>query len=625
MITPPQARVVCAVTDCGGTGVLDGRCPGHLTEDRLTDWLASLTPGTDLDLRECRLSAEVFPRLRAAVRDEHGIPRIGRLQFQGGTVTGGRADLFGFHFAGPVFLGQATFEAFVDFAGTRFGGDVHAPSLTAPGGIDFGGTEIEGTLYLEGGTFGHYLGLAGGRYHGEVQLRRVEVEGGLSFSGSTVDATATLSEMRITERLDLSGTDFRQYVSLNDTTVADGPTDLSRCRVTGPAVLDGLRVAQDVNLDGAVFEAGARFIGADFGGEFVGVARLHAAADFTRAAFRAPAGLSLCAPEVLFKGARFEEKSTVVLRYTTVDLTDAVFLQPVAVSARSSPFEGDAADESAFAALDPAVRILSLRGVDAAMLSLAHTDLSECRFAGSFHLDQVHLEGRWILAYSPPGLRRTRRQVLAEERLWRAWPGRSARARAGWGEPPQAPEDTPGLATLTTVYRQLRKAREDAKDEPGAADLYYGEMEMRRHGQTRRRAERWLLDAYWLLSGYGLRASRALGWLALAMFTTIVLIMGFGLPDETPRQEIRRVASGSGTVTVLDKPDPRLTKPFADRFTGKRFDKALSVTLNSVVFRTSGQDLTTAGGYVEMVSRFTEPVLMGLAALAIRGRLKRGS
>jgi hypothetical protein len=38
------------------------------------------------------------------------------------------------------------------------------------------------------------------------------------------------------------------------------------------------------------------------------------------------------------------------------------------------------------------------------------------------------------------------------------------------------------------------------------------------------------------------------------------------------------------------------------------------------VFRSSGPDLTTAGTYVEMASRFTEPVL---AALATRTPVKR--
>jgi hypothetical protein len=148
-------------------------------------------------------------------------------------------------------------------------------------------------------------------------------------------------------------------------------------------------------------------------------------------------------------------------------------------------------------------------------------------------------------------------------------------------------------------------------------------MEMRRHGMGWGTAERWLLQLYWLLSGYGLRASRALGWLALAMLTTILLMMGVGLPQDSPKQEATgTVPPGGGKVTFeIDKDDPQ--NPTHDRFTTKRFEKALSVTLNSVVFRSSGQDLTTAGGYIEMASRFSEPVLLGLAALAIRGRVKR--
>ena len=36
------------------------------------------------------------------------------------------------------------------------------------------------------------------------------------------------------------------------------------------------------------------------------------------------------------------------------------------------------------------------------------------------------------------------------------------------------------LGRITAIYRALRKGREDSKDEPGAVDFYYGEMEMRR-------------------------------------------------------------------------------------------------------------------------------------------------
>ncbi|MFD9196297.1 hypothetical protein ACFWCA_49925 [Streptomyces phaeochromogenes] len=45
--------------------------------------------------------------------------------------------------------------------------------------------------------------------------------------------------------------------------------------------------------------------------------------------------------------------------------------------------------------------------------------------------------------------------------------------------------------------------------------------------------------------------------------------------------------------------------------------------LNSVVFRSSGQNLNAAGTYIEMASRLTEPVLVDLAVLRVRIRVKR--
>jgi hypothetical protein len=99
--------------------------------------------------------------------------------------------------------------------------------------------------------------------------------------------------------------------------------------------------------------------------------------------------------------------------------------------------------------------------------------------------------------------------------------------------------------------------------------------------------------------------------------------MGFGLPQDTPKQEATgTVAPGGGKVTFeIDKADPQ--NPRGERFTGERFEKAVNVTLNPVVFRSSGQDLTTTGTYIEMLSRVGEPVLLGLAVLAVRNRVKR--
>ncbi|MFD7409340.1 hypothetical protein ACFV7R_43460 [Streptomyces sp. NPDC059866] len=271
-------------------------------------------------------------------------------------------------------------------------------------------------------------------------------------------------------------------------------------------------------------------------------------------------------------------------------------------------------------------------------------DLSDCLFAGAFHLDQLRLEGRCTFAPTPTGPRHrhhiwpcrwSRRRTLAEEHHWRAQGSGQPAAPPGqhpfprhWRTGPHHPDpdQTPDPEDVAAIYRQLRKAFEDGKNEPGAADFYYGEMEMRRHDYTGTSpGERGLLWAYWLLSGYGLRASRALGWLVAAMAVTIVLMMGFGLPDSFPKQVATgTIPAGGGSVTlIVDKQDPQLTLPLDDRFTGERLDQAIQVVLNSVVFRSSGQDLTAWGTYTEMVSRFTEPVLLALAVLAMRSRIKR--
>ncbi|MGW5295860.1 hypothetical protein [Streptomyces bacillaris] len=310
-----------------------------------------------------------------------------------------------------------------------------------------------------------------------------------------------------------------------------------------------------------------------------------------------------------------------------------MFEYPLTLAAEHDPFvlaDGSVLAEDVFAgAPGPEVRVASLRGVDAAHLVLSGVDLSPCLFTGTVHLDQLRLEGACTFDTAPapapvsgwrgwrhwPPVRFTQRRVLAEEHHWRA--GRPGAVR-GWNGAVLGAGRV-GPLQLAPVYRALRKAFEDGKHEPGAADFYYGEMEMRRHADDIPRAERWLLTAYWALSGYGLRASRALAWLGAAMLLTIGLLMGWGIAQDTPQQT---ATVGGGKVTFqIDKDDPE--NPTGNRFTGERFEKALNVTLNSVVFRSSGQDLTTAGTYIEMTSRLAEPVLLGLAVLAIRNRVKR--
>jgi hypothetical protein len=148
----------------------------------------------------------------------------------------------------------------------------------------------------------------------------------------------------------------------------------------------------------------------------------------------------------------------------------------------------------------------------------------------------------------------------------------------------------PGL--VAAIYRSLRKGREDAKDEPGAADFYYGEMEMRRYDQAAPLSERSILWLYWLVSGYGLRASRALTALlvTLLIFTGLLRIWGF---------EDSRSFGGSLLFSVNSSIS--LLRPGTDE----------------------SEPLTAAGEVLATALRLLGPLLFGLMLLSLRGRVKR--
>lgn len=143
------------------------------------------------------------------------------------------------------------------------------------------------------------------------------------------------------------------------------------------------------------------------------------------------------------------------------------------------------------------------------------------------------------------------------------------------------------------MYRELRKGREDAKDQPGAADFYYGEMELRRRDRATPWAERLVLWLYWLVAGYGLRGLRALAWLAVVVVGLAAVLQAVGFNGGDP--------------------------PFRD---------ALIYAAQSAVSITSGNKALTdhvswAGEVLRIILRLAGPLLLGLALLSVRNRVKR--
>jgi uncharacterized protein YjbI with pentapeptide repeats len=430
-----------------------------------------------------------------------------------------------------------------------------------PGGLDASGLRAPG-ISVEGSTLGDVLEFGNQMVlncRGTSFLRTVAMTGqvlaGSRFDGAVFD----------------EGAEF-------DDCIFEGSAEFSEATFKGPFRIRDTTVKQAAAFDGAVFERPSEFAGLE--------TALRLSLD--RSWFHERVALSVRASRLSMVGTRFASGATIRADSNSIDLADAEFGGP---SLLGVPRVAEAA-----------TRVVSLRGADVEGLTVSGVDLSSCRFHRAHNLDKLRLEADARLAWTPHWsvrevmLRKvwpwTRRQVVAEESELRA-AGSSARA-ARWYAPPPLEDGRGPLSPtqLVEVYRGLRKGREDNKDEPGAADFYYGEMEMRRLAGKRgsgSRAEYAVLTLYWLISGYALRASRALIALAVVVLCGAVLLDWFGF-----------------------RPD-------------RDFGRALLYSLESTVslLRAPTAKLTAGGEVVQIVLRLLGPLLFGLALLSLRGRVKR--
>ena len=291
-----------------------------------------------------------------------------------------------------------------------------------------------------------------------------------------------------------------------------------------------------------------------------------------------------CADRLTLSWARFEQHVRLALASKKVSTIGTRFENGVTMSvsgelnAEHAVFDGPSTISSGSYGPPP---LISLREVDVGNLVLVDMDLSWCLFAGAHRLDQLRFEGDCWTKSPPVPLKGTRRVMLAEEII-------SHRHVVD----PYNRHAAISIDRTAVLYRSLRKALEDSKNEAGAGDFYYGEMEMRRRAPSTQLSERLILWAYWLLSGYGQRAGRAIAALGVLVAVVCALLFTVGLPGEVV-------------------------------WTWWRVDQSLRIGMGAVVFREAGQTLTSAGSWTVMVARFAGPVLLALAVLAIRARVKR--
>jgi uncharacterized protein YjbI with pentapeptide repeats len=296
---------------------------------------------------------------------------------------------------------------------------------------------------------------------------------------------------------------------------------------------------------------------------------------------------------VSLKRSTLTTRRTIAVEGGALDLTDSRFPEGVTISTsgrklvldethygRSSLITGSSDGQQ------PHLR--SALRADLQNLALDNVDLSDCEFTNVHNLDALRLR-RATFAASPAGIGLrpfraiSRRRVLLEERLWR-----SRRRSRGWATLEGA-DAAPDAAEIAELYRSLRSGLEQARNEPGAADFYYGETEMRRHDRHSSLAEKAILAGYWAFSGYGLRASRSLTALVALVLLFALAFWSVGFHGGHPSSFWSALTYSAGAATL--RPPPR--------------------------------QLTTSGEALSIALRIIGPVLLGLAALSIRGRVRR--
>jgi hypothetical protein len=607
--------------------------------------LRRLRRGDPLDARGVAVSANLLQDiLAAAPPDAQGRPFLQAARFDHATLPAG-AFFQGTHFGEQIsfcaatfgdsanFTGGAVFGAWADFSGATFGSAAAFHGATFGDHANFNKATFGDRAGFRQATFGARATFAHAKFGDDPRLDEASFGDRTSFDSAGLGANARFRDTTFGDDVSFENTRFGDLASFARATFGRN--------AWFPRASFGIRAW----LDCMTAEDGISFFGATFG-DWVhfGPLLVTGSIELSQAIFARAPEIRVSADRLYCRSMQLPDGGTFFVRWAEMVLDGTDFGRPSVLNGTGRPF--DQLDEAPLATMISSAqltssagiprrsalpRVVSLQGSDVEHLVLTHVDLRACRFFGAHNLDQLSLQGRVQLAAPPKRLHLgralppawwwTSRQAIAEEHRWRwarpkcrGWYPRECRTTTG--ERPQALE----ARDLAKLYRALRKGREDRSDEPGAADFYYGEMEMRRHDRTTPWPERLILWFYWLLSGYALRTTRALIAVLVVLLTAAWLFSGGGGFDRRPYTaptSTTTVARPTPTVVVIAPPT---TKPADTSFLGAvRYASRTAVGLP----REPQPRLSAWGDALQILVRIVVPVLLGLALLSIRGRVKR--
>jgi len=438
--------------------------------------------------------------------------------------------------------------------------------------VDFGGAyfgekaqlaraSFGGTPDFTGASFGNRARLTDWSVGGDLVMRSTHFLGAVSLHGGNVEGDAVFSYA-----------EFEDYIDLGEF-FCRGSACFSSVAIMGASRIGPLRAEQSIDFGGAVVRSPCAF------------SLVAAHADFSEARFLAPLQIGFGGGDLMLE--HLNNGFRLLLR------------GPRPVGVKMSP-----------------PRLLSLRGGDLGEVVISGFDVRPLHLAGAEGIDALRIESGVAFERAPRGPR-THREVIAEEHALRG----KQRPKSGWyGDSckPGRKIEAPAVdrIELARIYRGLRKAREDMRDAPGAADFYYGEMEMRRQQAREELANPsslgaftlsagsyLLLELYRLLGGYGVRPGRP-----LAVFAALALLAA-GWIDH-----------GDLIHHIGALPSDKTSEPVS-----ASFEQCLVFVFRSALLLPNSAAVVPSIGaeWIQIAARVLGPLLLGLFAFGLRARVHR--
>ncbi|MBP0936299.1 pentapeptide repeat-containing protein [Streptomyces sp. KCTC 0041BP] len=581
-----KPRSTCSIKECPGTPLLaEESCLEHAPESQFEEFLKTLQSGDSLTLRDTQIHAVRFNRILKALGDDEKVPQIGEASFQRS------------RFHGPINFWNASFNARSSFPNCTFEHGVSFRSCRFSSRANFTGATFRRHSNFARATFLDRLSLWGARFDAEVSFFEAHMQGRSKFENCTFSDAARFAGAKFEERVNFKGACFED-VTFEGARFGGG-LSLIGIRAEGRFRIPGATIRGTLNVSEAQFLSSVEFGPIVCGHEIVA----------HHSVWDGRTRISAATPRMDLSWTRFEKSLKLDIRHAEIFLDGVMFEEPTSVTAATDPFRynGSGSERSSVFAEDcipesaqrVAPLLASLHSADLSNLSISGINLAECRFTKSHNLEKLRIDGDDApFGHSPSGWRCSRRfpwisywsnrKVIAEERHWRSSRKRGYEwSSAGQGQAPEAPS----ADAVAQVYRSLRRAREESKNEPRSGDFYYGEMEMRKNSTETSSADRVVIWMYWAVSGYGLRASRAFTVLLLLLLSLSSLAYYVGFADPPP---------GYGVIVL------------------QYVESMLTIRGEGPVAR-----LNTVGASIRVFLKIAGPILLGLGLLAIRNRVKR--